>query len=135
MDVQTPDPLPKVRADHLQRAEVAWRMRVLGATWKQAAAEAGYADDTAAMKAVRTAFGTVPRVERDELRRLWRDRLESLWRQALLDASEQRAGAVTAGVRVVTAAASLDGLNEPVRTTVDVAIFERIEMELVELGL
>jgi hypothetical protein len=135
MHAETPQVQPRVRADALERAERAWSARVAGATWAQAAEIAGYSDDTAANRAVRNVFGTLPQVERDELRRLWRDRLEVLWLQANTDAREQRAGAITAGVRVATAAASLDGLAEPARVGVDISFVTRIEQELVEHGI
>src|SRR5688572_7746070 len=109
-----PEPLPKVQARHLERADTAWRARVAGATWKQAAQMAGYATPESAIKGVQSAFGELPPLQAADLRNLWRDRLEVLWRQTLTDIAEQRPGAVTAGVRVAQAAALLDGLNAPV---------------------
>ena len=110
---EPPEPQPRlVRADALDRAERAWHARVAGATWLQAAQVAGFSDDAHAIRAVRQMYGELPSWDREETRALWRDRLEWLWRQTLTDAAEQRAGAVTAGVRVATAAAALDGLSE-----------------------
>jgi len=108
-------PRPTARADAAQRAAAAWNARVLGASWEQAAEIAGFANAPNAHRAVTRAYGQVPEPERSELRRIWRERLEVLWRQSVRDVTDQRAGAVTAGVRVAGAAASLDGLDEPTR--------------------
>jgi hypothetical protein len=126
-----PEPLPQVKADHLDRADRAWRARIAGGSWKQAAAVAGYSDANAAMKGVRTAYGQTPRVDREALRNLWRERLEWAWRQVVTDMTDRRPGAVTAAVRVAGMAVALDGLAEPVR--VDMAItdtFDRLTAEL-----
>ena len=90
----------------------------LAQRWKVAAEHAGYCDQYAAQKAVRNVFGTVPQIERAELRRLWRDRLEVAWQLVMRDMADQRPGAVTAAVRIATTAAVLDGLNEPQQVTV-----------------
>lgn len=117
---EPPKPVRRVRADHLDRVERAWRARIAGATWKEAAALAGYKNGDDACRQVRRTFGVLPPLDRTQQRDLWRERLELLWRQAVKDSVEQRTGAVTAGVRVVSAAAALDGLNEP--TQVDVSV-------------
>jgi len=122
---------PKIRADHLQRAEIGWRARVAGATWKQVAEVAGYASAPNALRGVRDGLGSIPQVDVQEMRVLWRDRLEVMWQQTLRDMREQKPGAVTAGVRVATAAAALDGLNAP--TKVEVAVAEQFEMVVAEL--
>lgn len=108
----------KVRADALARASTAWEARVRGGTWAQAAETAGYANAPNAMRAVRSVFGSLPPIEKDEARRLWRDRLELLFGLGLVDAEEQRPGAVTALVRVAEAASRLDGLAEPQRLSI-----------------
>jgi hypothetical protein len=126
-----PVPARRVRADALARADKAWRARVVGASWQEAADLAGFSDPDNCARAVRRAYGKLPRVEWQELRDLWRDRLEVMWRQAQTDMTEQRPGAVTAAVRVATAAAALDGLNEPSR--LDVAVSESFELVVAEL--
>lgn len=83
------------------------------------------------MKGVRTAYGTLPRIDRDDLRNLWRSRLEVAWRQVVKDMFDQRPGAVTAAVRVAYAAAALDGLNAPVQ--VDVSVTDTLEKLTKEL--
>lgn len=118
VDPTPPEPVRPVNAAALQRADKAWRARVLGASWAQAALVAGYADDTTAWHAVKNAYGELPKLDREEVRALWRERLEVAWRQSVKDMAEQRPGAVTAGVRVAGAAAALDGLNEPTEVVV-----------------
>lgn len=113
-----PEPVKKVRADALARAEKAWNVRVLGGSWEQAARIAGYSDPSNAMRAVRSVYGTLPEVERSEARRLWRDRLEVLWRQVVQDVHERIPGATTAAVRIADRAARLDGLDEPARLSI-----------------
>lgn len=115
---EPPEHLPKVRADALERAATAWEVRVRGGTWEAAAAASGYSSAQNAMRSVRSVFGSLPSLEKDEARRLWRDRLEALWRQALADAEATRPGAVTAAVRVAEAASRLDGLAEPQRHSI-----------------
>jgi hypothetical protein len=133
---EPPEPVRKVTADHLDRAERAWTVRVAGGSWRQAAQVAGYSDDQAAMKGVRTCYGMLPKPTREDLRDLWRDRLEKAWRQVCVDMAEQRAGATTAAVRVANMAIQLDGLAEPVRVNVGVeATFAAIEQELGLHGL
>jgi len=78
---------------------------------------AGYSSPENAMRGVRTAYGTLPRIDRDDLRNLWRDRLEVAWQLVMRDMADQRPGAVTAAVRIATTAAVLDGLNEPQQVT------------------
>lgn len=114
-----PEPIKAVRADALQRADRAWTARVTGSTWREAAQLAGYSSPQHAMQAANRIYGELPRIDRDELRRLWRDRLEATWRQCCTDMADRVPGATTAAVRIVTAAAALDGLNEP--TKVDVS--------------
>lgn len=113
-----PEPVKKVRADALERAERAWNVRVLGASWEQAARVAGYADPSNAIRAVRSVYGSLPEVERSEARRLWRDRMEVLWRQVVQDVHERVPGATTAAVRIADRAARLDGLDEPSRLSI-----------------
>ena len=128
---QAPAPTHPVRPEALQRADRAWRARVLGASWAQAAEVAGFADDTTALHAVRNAYGQLPKLDREELRTLWRERLEVAWRQVFKDMAEQRAGATTAGVRVAGLAMTLDGLAEPVRVDMTISdTFERLTREL-----
>ena len=115
---EPPEPVMKRRADAMRRADHAWRARVAGATWQDAATIAGYANGENAIRAVRQVYGTLPAIERAELRQLWRDRLELAWRQSARDVAEQRLGAITAAVRVASAACALDGLNEPARVDV-----------------
>lgn len=113
--MEPPTPLKDIRADTLARADRAWRARVLGATWAQCAELAGFSDESGARRAVKRVYGEVPQVEREELRRLWRDRLEVVARQAMQDVLDRRPGAVTSYVRLMQAAARLDGLDEPSR--------------------
>lgn len=127
-----PDPVKVVRADALRRADTAWRARVHGATWREAAKMAGYSSDSVAIDGVKAAFGGVPVIDREQLRHLWRERLERAWRQCCADMGERVPGATTAAVRIVTAAAALDGLNEP--TKVDVAFDPFLNMFSKELS-
>lgn len=112
-DAEPPIPVRATRADALKRADEAWRLRVSGASWGEVADLVGYTDRNNALRAVRNVYGTLPQIERDELRALWRDRLEWLWRQVAHDVTEQRPGAAVAGVRVAQAATRLDGLDMP----------------------
>jgi hypothetical protein len=98
-----------------ERADAAFNLRVAGLSWAQVARETGYANRQNAQRAVKSRCGSLPQPERRELRDLWRDRLERLWLQSVRDVAEQRNGAITAAVRVVQAAAILDGLNAPVQ--------------------
>ena len=68
---------PQTRA----KVDTAWRARVAGATWRQAAELAGYSDEHAVMKAVRV-LRDAPRFERDDLRNMLRHRLEVMWQQS-----------------------------------------------------
>lgn len=113
-----PIPVKVVRADALDRADRAWRARVSGMTWRQVADVVGYSTAEGALSAVRSAYGSLPQIDRDVLRAIWRDRLESLWSSTVSDVADRVPGAVTAGVRVVTAAAALDGLNAPTEVNV-----------------
>lgn len=113
-----PTPARKVRADHLARANGAWRARVEGASWEQAAAAAGYSNAANCMRSVRRVYDALPPVDREHQRALWRDRLELLYRQAVVDVQEQRPGAIAAAVRIAQIAAKLDGLDAP--TQIDV---------------
>lgn len=131
-DPTPPEPSHQVRPAALARADTAWKARVLGASWAQAAEVAGFADDTTAVHAVRNAYGKLPRLDREELRNLWRERLEVTWRQTVKDMTEQRAGATTASVRVAGLAMMLDGLAEPVR--VDVAVTDTFAALTAELA-
>lgn len=96
-----------------ERADRAWQLRVAGLSWAAIARECGYANTQNARRSVARHYGSVPEPERQDLRALWRDRLEQLWLQSTKDVLEQRPGAITAGVRIVMAAAALDGLNAP----------------------
>jgi AraC-like DNA-binding protein len=115
---EPPEPVRQRRADAMARADRAWRVRVVGGTWQEAADAAGFANDANAIRAVRDTFGSLPEVDRQELRALWRDRLEALWRQALRDALDRQPGALVAAVRVMQAAARLDGLEAPTQMIV-----------------
>lgn len=110
-----PEPRRSVRADVLERTTRAWAARVAGATWQQAAEISGYSSASTCRRAVAETFGTLPKIERDDLRHLWRERTELVWRQVVRDMTAGVPGATTAAVRVITAAAQLDGLNEPAR--------------------
>ena len=96
---EPPAPRRKVRADALERARQAWYARVTGVTWEQAASVAGYANPANAQRAVRTIYGTLPELDRDEERRLWRDRLGWLWAENVTQVKDREPGSVTAGVR------------------------------------
>jgi hypothetical protein len=130
-DTSPPEPVRMIRADALQRASRAWAARVAGGTWAQAAELSGFSDVTACHHAVRSAYGQLPKPDREELRDMWRDRLELSWRQAVKDMTEQRAGATTASVRIAGLAVMLDGLAEPTRLDVTVSdMFTRLTAEL-----
>lgn len=116
------------RADAEDRARRAWTARVAGATWEQAARVAGYAQPQNAIRACYAYFGTLPKVDREQERELWRQRLEHLWRQSIKDTTEQRPGAVRAGVAVAQRAAQLFGLDEPGRTEVSLAVRGDVEL-------
>jgi hypothetical protein len=130
-----PEPVRNIRADALARADTAWRIRVAGGTWAQAAQVAGFTDEHNASRAVSSVFGELPKQDRTELRRLWRDRLETMWRQVQIDMHEQRHGAVTAAVRIAQVAAALDGLNEPTRVDIEVQALDALSAELAAYGL
>ena len=115
---EPPQPVTKRRADALQRADLAWRARVSGATWEAAAQVAGFSSGENALRGVRPTDGTLPEVDRAEVRRLWRERLEALWRQVYRDALDRQPGSVTAAVRVAAAATRLDGLDAPAEVVV-----------------
>jgi hypothetical protein len=129
---EPPEPTKKVRADALERADTAWRARVAGAAWAEAAKVAGYSSDKHAIDGVRNVFGAVPQIDREELRRLWRDRLERSWRQCVADMADRVPGATTASVRIAQAAIALDGLDEP--TKVDLQVSQVFDGFLKELG-
>jgi hypothetical protein len=130
-----PEPVKKVRADALDRANRAWSARVAGGSWREAAELAGFSTAEHAMDAVRSAFGGVPKIDREALRHLWRERLERSWRQVVLDMADRVPGSVTASVRVAAAAATLDGLNEPVRVNVEAdALIGMFTKELQDAG-
>jgi AraC-like DNA-binding protein len=128
----TPQPVKKVRADALKRADDAWRARVAGGTWAEAADIAGYSDQDNCRRAVRRVFGQLPSPDREEMRNLWRDRHERLWRKALSDVLEGKPGAVVAAVRVAEAATRLDGLGAPTRVSLIDPTQEEIERFLDE---
>ena len=121
-----------VKADALARADHVWALRVAGHTWRHAAEVVGYSSPQAAMAAVRKQYGEVPRLDREDLRNLWRERLEVTWQHVLNDMGDQKPGAVTAAVRVMQAAAALDGLNEAVR--VDLSVSETFKMITEEMN-
>lgn len=123
-----PAPVRKVRADALQRADTAWRTRVAGGTWREAAELAGFSSPEHAISAVKNVFGQTPVIDRDALRVLWRDRLERAWRQVCADMAERVPGATTAAVRIATCAMQLDGLAEP--NKVDVTVNESFDLLL-----
>ena len=122
MQSKGPRPSAVVRADAAQRAQRAWTARVSGSTWAEAAKVAGYADAATACRGVKTYFGSLPVVERDDLRDVWRARMELLWRYAARDAKSGKAGALRAGAAIAQRAAAMDGLDAPTQlnlTTVD----------------
>lgn len=138
-ELQGPPPPKPVkrgaRADALDRADRCWTARVAGATWAQAAQVAGFNSDTHAIEAVKSIFGTLPKLTRDELRNLWRDRLERSWRQVCLDMADRVPGATTASVRIATAAITLDGLAEPVKVDLNVnEVYDGFLKELSDAG-
>lgn len=113
-------PARRPRADAAGRAEVAFKARVNGATWAEAAEVAGFANGANACRAVSNYFDTMPTPDRAELRLLARERAEALWRRALDDARDGRTGAVTAAVRVLDLMVRLDGLAAPNRLEVGI---------------
>lgn len=128
-------PVPVVRGDALARADAAWRARVSGMTWREAAEVAGYASAEHAIDAVRKTYGTLPKLDRDEQRRIWRDRLEVAWRQVAEDMRDRVPGSVTAAVRVATCAIALDGLAEATKIDLQVTeVFDGFLRELTDAG-
>ena len=105
------------KAEAAKHADVAWRARVAGASWAEAAQIAGYVDATGACAAVRKWYGQLPEIEHEDQRTLWRNRLESLWRQAVIDVRDRQHGAITAAVRVGGLAMQLDGLAMPTKVS------------------
>lgn len=134
-DTAPPTPVRTVRADALERADTAWRARVAGATWTQAAQVAGFTDGHNAFRAVKSVYGAAPDVSREDLRALWRARLEVMWRQAQVDMREQRPGAVVGAVRVAGVAVTLDGLAEPVKVDVALDTFTSLSEQFAAEGL
>lgn len=131
-----PEPVRKVRADAVERAERIWAMRIGGASWRQAAEAVGLANGPNAMRVVRSVYGEVPQVDRAELQHLWRERLELLWRVAMKDAVDRKQGATIAAVKVAALAAHLDGLAPPQRVDVGVvAVLADVERLMQEEGL
>lgn len=128
---QRATPAQVVRADAAQRAQRAWAARVSGSTWAEAAGIAGYSDAAVACRAVKRYFGTLPRIESEDMRDLWRERLETLWAFAHRDARKGRPGALRAGVAVAQRAAALDGLDAPTRY--DVATDAQLDHLLAQL--
>lgn len=118
MQTEGPSPSAVVRADAAQRAQRAWTARVSGSTWDEAAKVAGYADAATACRGVKNYFGTLPAVERDDLRDLWRQRMELLWTYAARDAEIGKPGALRAGTAIAQRAAAMDGLDAPTQVTV-----------------
>lgn len=116
------------RADALDRAGKAWRLRVSGAPWAEIAATLGYANDANVIRAVRSSFGKLPQPDREELRTMWRERHEVLYRIAATDAEDRRPGAVRSAVAVARSAAQLDGLDAPTKVQISPASeeFERV---------
>lgn len=107
-----------VRGDALERANRAWELRISGMPWKQVAEMTGFAHASSAQNAVKAVYGSNPAVDREQLRDLWRARLEVLWSQTISDIADRIPGATTAGVRIIQAAAQLDGLNQPTKVAV-----------------
>jgi hypothetical protein len=107
----------------------------------EAAEIAGYSNGENAARAVRQTFGTLPAVDRGQLRALWRDRLEVLWTQVHRDALDRQPGAITSAVRVAQAAAKLDGLDapteilvhEPTQRELDAWLAQAVGMTTIEL--
>lgn len=131
-----PEPVRKMRADALDRAETIWAMRIGGATWDQCAKAVGLSTPQNAMRCVRETYGEVPQVDREELRHLWRERNEVLWRQALRDVFDRRQGAVIAATKVASLAAFLDGLGAPQRLDVGVLhVLADLDALMTEEGL
>ncbi|WP_183092956.1 hypothetical protein [Nocardioides stalactiti] len=95
-------------------------MRLGGATWRQCAEVVGLSSGQNAMRAVRSVYGEVPEIDREEMRHLWRERTEVLWRQALKDVHQGKQGAMVAAVKLAGFAAYLDGLGAPQRIDVGV---------------
>ena len=114
-----PEPMRKIRADALGKAETAWKARAAGGTWAEAAQIAGYSDAANACRAVRRLYDTLPDEQREDMRNLWRERYERLFRQAYADVLERRPGAIVAAVRVAQAAVALDGLAAPIEIEVN----------------
>jgi AraC-like DNA-binding protein len=123
------------RADAAGRAMRAWSARVAGHTWSEAAELSGFSDASNCLRAVRAYFGTLPAIEREDVRALWRQRHEALWAIALRDAKARRPGALRAGVAVARSAAQLDALDVPAVSVVvspTAAEFEDTVRRLVE---
>lgn len=104
-----------MNAEAAAKASKAWALRVAGGSWAEIAQIVGFSDDTAANRAVKNFFGTLPVVDREEQRAMWRARHELLWRQSVKDMNEQRPGSTRAAVAVARSAAILDGLDQPHR--------------------
>ncbi|NNU28455.1 hypothetical protein [Isoptericola sediminis] len=120
------------------RAQRAWTARVAGATWDQVAQVTGYHDRATAHRAVKDYFGQVPRQDAEMTRAMWRERMEVLWRQVVRDASQQKPGAIRAGVAVAQRAAAMDGLDAPQEVRVgpmgDAAMYGGDPVEFIRQG-
>ena len=127
------------QADAGERAHRAWRGRVAGMTWAQAAEHAGFTTAANGCRAVKTYSGTLPTLDREQERELWRARGEVMWRQSMQDMHDQRPGAVRAAVAVSQRSAQLFGLDEAtrvdLRATVDVRSDSALLVVISEGGL
>ena len=107
-----------VRADHQQRASLAAKLRVEGHTWEQIADAIGVNSASAAYDSVQRFYETMPQPDAADARREVWSRVEWLWSKAVEDIEAGKAGAITAGVRVLERFSKLSGIDAPARLEV-----------------
>ncbi|MBW1639565.1 hypothetical protein G3H63_10855 [Microbacterium resistens] len=119
--MSTRNTVSRVNTSAMEKANRAWQLRVAGVSWDGIAKAVGFADKSAAYRAVNNFFGGVPQPDRGMLREVARQRGEHLWRRAFQAVEETKGSpaAIRAALAVLERHARLDGLDEPNRVEVN----------------